>query len=273
MNPVNGTLYLNRGPFRLAFRQSGEGEAVVLLHGFGLDRRSMAGLAAALAERYRVITLDWRGHGDSRCPSRDELFSYALLRDDLRAVLDVLKIDRAHLIGHSMGGQIALMLAISDPDRVRSLTTLGSGPCRAVTTDRERQTWRETADYFAAATGTKLLRALCTLSRVSESAEQRPPLADLYSRARGPELASMIRGAFLTVETNDEACARLNLPALVAVGADDLDYRAYAQKLGRLIPNSRWALIDGAGHLPHLEQPSAVTSLVHEFLAAQVTAA
>lgn len=257
---------INRGTFRMAVQHAGQGLPAVLLHGFGLDARSMVPLAATLADRYHVILPEWRGHGASRCPPRDDLYHYNLFRDDLRALLDAMKLERAHLIGHSMGGQIALMLALAEPDRVLSLTTLGAGPCRAVTTDRERHTWTQAAEYYGSATAQKLLRGLCAMCRVSENARVKPPLAQLFARARGPELAAVIRGALLTVESNEIACTGLKPPALVLAGVDDTEWFAHAERLARLIPGSRWAAIPEAGHLPHLEQPDAVARLIGEFL-------
>jgi pimeloyl-ACP methyl ester carboxylesterase len=250
----------------MAFHHGGEGEPVFLLHGFGLDSRSMAGLASTLADRFKVILPEWRGHGGSRCPPREALYRYEYLRDDLKALLDALKIERVHLVGHSMGGQIGLMLALDEPDRVLSLTTMGSGPCRAVSTQPERHKWQAAADYYAAATAPKLLRALCSMSHVSEAARQRPPLAQLYAKARNRELEAMIRGAFMNVVSNESACASLKPPALVMAGVEDRDWFAHAERLSRLIPNSRWAAIPDAGHLPHIEQPEAVSRLIGEFL-------
>jgi pimeloyl-ACP methyl ester carboxylesterase len=257
---------INRGTFRMAVQHGGEGDAVILTHGFGLDSRSMNGLALALADRYRVVAPDFRGHGASRCPPRDELYRYELFRDDLKALLDAMKIERAHLIGHSMGGQVALMLAIDEPERVRSLTTLGAGACRAVTTDKERQMWMQAAEYYETAPPPKLLRGLCAMSHISEAARHKPPLAQLFARARGAELAAVIRGAFLNVANNDIACTGVKPPALVIAGVEDADWYAYAERLSRMIPGCRWAAIPDAGHLPHLEQPEAVTKLIGEFL-------
>lgn len=257
---------LNRGEFRMAFHHGGRGEAALFLHGFGLDHRSMTGLAGTVSDRYKVILPEWRGHGGSRCPARADLYRYDFLRDDLKALLDALKIERVHLVGHSMGGQIALMLALDEPDRVLSLTMLGAGPCRPVTTDIEINKWNAAADYYESASAPKLLRALCAMSTVSESARQKPPLAQLFAKARNGELAAMIRGAFLNVVGNESACASLKPPALIMAGVEDRDWFNAAERLGRLIPNSRWAAVPDAGHLPHLEQPEAVSRLIGQFL-------
>jgi pimeloyl-ACP methyl ester carboxylesterase len=266
MTPALQSAAINRGTFRMGVQHGGEGEAVVLMHGFGLDSRSMSALGEALAGRYRVALPEWRGHGASRCPPREELYRYELFRDDLKALLDAMKIERAHLIGHSMGGQIALMLTIDQPDRVLSLTMLGAGACRAVTTDKERNMWLQAAEYYETASAPKLLRGLCAMSRISESARHKPALAQLFARARGPELAAVIRGAFLNVASNDFACTGIKPPSLVMAGVEDTDWYAHAHRLGRMIPGSRWAAIPDAGHLPHLEQPEAVTKLIGEFL-------
>lgn len=257
---------LNRGEFRMAFHHGGEGTAVFLLHGFGLDHRSMADLASTLSDRYRVILPEWRGHGATRTPARPDLYRYEYLRDDLKELLDALKIDRVHVVGHSMGGQIGLMLALDEPDRVLSLTMLGAGACRPVTTEPEINKWNAAAEYYETASAPKLLRALCAMSTVSEAASRKPPLAQLYSKARNGELAAMIRGGFLNVQGNEAACASLKPPALIMAGVEDRDWFDQAQRLSRLIPNSRWAAVPNAGHLPHLEQPEAISRLIGQFL-------
>ena len=103
---------------RLYYEVAGDGDPVALIHGFGLDARMWDAQAEALADRYRVIRYDARGFGRSSVPAA-EPFSHA---GDLRALLRRLDVAPAHVVGLSMGGRIALNLALLDPAAVRSLT-------------------------------------------------------------------------------------------------------------------------------------------------------
>ncbi|MZD04313.1 alpha/beta fold hydrolase, partial [Streptomyces sp. SID5785] len=112
------------GPVRLACRVTGpahapqDGPPLVLLHALGEDSRDWAGVTPALAATRRVHALDLRGHGASDRPG-----SYALeaVRDDVLAYLDAAGLDRIDLVGHSMGGVVACLLAAHRPHRVRRL--------------------------------------------------------------------------------------------------------------------------------------------------------
>ena len=100
----------------LSYEATGSGDPVVLIHAFSVDRRMWAPQVAALEGRFRVIRYDLRGHGQSAPPSAP----YAAY-DDLRSVLDALKVDRATLIGLSSGAEIATDFALANPGRVRRL--------------------------------------------------------------------------------------------------------------------------------------------------------
>lgn len=101
---------------------SGEGTAVVLVHGTPLDARSWQWLAPLLATRHRVITYDLRGHGSARACALPS--SYQPLADDLAQLLDVLALERAHVVGHSFGGQVAQAFAARHPERLTGLTVV-----------------------------------------------------------------------------------------------------------------------------------------------------
>ena len=112
--PVNGT--------RLFYEVKGTGPAVVLIHGGQLDCRMWDGQFAAFSRDFRVIRYDVRGYGGSFQP--DMLYSDA---EDLAGLLDYLKVDKAHIVGLSLGGRIAIDFAVAHPARVASLTLAGPG--------------------------------------------------------------------------------------------------------------------------------------------------
>ena len=97
-------------------------ETIVMHHGIGANRDIFAGWLPALTERYRILRFDMRGHGESARPDSATEIDMDRLTGDLLAVMDAAGVDRAHLLGESIGGTIALNAALRMPDRVRTLT-------------------------------------------------------------------------------------------------------------------------------------------------------
>ena len=104
---------------RIRFTVQGQGEAIVLLHGFAASLDMMGALVAPLSEGYRVIAMDVRGHGKSGKPHDAKQYGTEMVEDVVR-LLDHLEIERAHVVGYSMGGAIALKLITTHPDRLLS---------------------------------------------------------------------------------------------------------------------------------------------------------
>jgi 3-oxoadipate enol-lactonase len=103
-------------------------DTVLLLHAAMGNSRRWFQWVPPLARRYRVVRLDLRGHGNSEIPKPTDDFSLALLMSDALAMLDLLGVDRAHIVGNSAGGYVSQQLAINHPDRVKSLALFGSTP-------------------------------------------------------------------------------------------------------------------------------------------------
>ena len=108
------------GGIRIVYRVTGAPDAppMVLLHALGEQHTSWAPVTATFAERFRVFALDLRGHGHSDWPGT---YSFDLMRDDVVAVLDELALDKVTLVGHSMGGAVAYLIAEEQPGRVERL--------------------------------------------------------------------------------------------------------------------------------------------------------
>ena len=119
----------NRG-CRIAFECTGEGPLVLLQHGLLSRRRTWHdnGFVEALAPDFRVVTVDSLGHGNSDKPADPRAYRREARADDLAAVLDVLEVERAHLVGYSMGGWMAAGFAARHADRLRSVTLGGWDP-------------------------------------------------------------------------------------------------------------------------------------------------
>src|ERR1700719_109115 len=112
---------------RLYYEETGSGAPIVFVHEFAGDHRSWEPQVRCFARRYRCITYNARGYPPSDVPSDGERYSQERARDDIRAVLDALRLDKAHIVGLSMGGFATLHFGFAYPDRARSLAVCGCG--------------------------------------------------------------------------------------------------------------------------------------------------
>lgn len=230
------------------------GEAVVCLHCSGGNGAMFDGVIDALAADHSPLALDLPGHG--RSGGVDSLGSIERMAAFVGAFLGRWGIARPVLLGHSMGGAIALRLALDRPALVRALVLVATG-----------------ARFRGA--------ALPQIERVVAGRERRPFFRDAYSPGAPPEL--LRRGFLEDLKTDPRALAgdleacrafaaegdlgRVAVPTLVVVGADeDAEQRERGERLAAGIPGARLERIAGAGHMVPLEQPAALAAAVTAFL-------
>jgi pyruvate dehydrogenase E2 component (dihydrolipoamide acetyltransferase) len=248
--------YLERAP------EAAAGDPVVLLHGFGGDLNNWLFNTDRLAERRRVYALDLPGHGES---SKDvgagDLEAFA---EALGGFLDAVGAARAHLVGHSLGGAVALAYALAHPDRVASLTLVApAGLGEDINPDY--------IDGFVAAERRRELKGVLELLFADQGLVSRKLVDDVlrYKRLDGVEEAlRQVAGVMYpsgrqTVVLTGEL-DRLQAPALVVWGGQDrILPAAHAEALaGR----ARVEVLAGAGHSPHMEAANEVNRLVGGFL-------
>ena len=120
----------------LHYEITGQGQPLLLIHGLGSSARDWELQVPVFAQNYRVVAFDVRGHGRSDKPPGP--YSIPLFADDAAALIRALDIAPTHVVGISMGGMIALQLAVSAPELVRSLVVVNTGPELVPRTPRER---------------------------------------------------------------------------------------------------------------------------------------
>ena len=234
---------------------TGDGPPVVLLHGLGLSRAVVDPVLPALTSRFRVLRLDLRGHGAS--PASDRPFSHL---DDVVATLDALGLERVGLVGQSLGGAVAVDLALAHPSRVRRLALLAPALSGWAWSDAWVQAFRT-------------VRAVGRLSGSKAALEAwhaHPLFATARAHARSAAaLEAMVFAddgrrwveSDLAVEAAPTAAGRLSELAAsthVFVGEHDLpDFRAIAETMATHVPAIRLLVVPGAGHLLPLEAPEA----------------
>jgi pimeloyl-ACP methyl ester carboxylesterase len=253
------------------YLEHGAGDPVVFIHGHTLDHRMWdAQVDALTGASYRVVRYDLRGHGRSEAPPTG--YSTEELASDLKALLDNLDIERAHIVGLSRGGGVALAFVLAYPGMTRTVTFIDSIlPGRAMGDDisvplREvNRRWREQGRVaFEEAWLTSEL--LAPARRDPILAVQLEAMVRSYSGAEMSAPPPAPRSATPATPLADRL-SEVRAPALVIVGELDLpSFHASAQEMARAIPDARMRLIADAGHMANMERPEAVNAALLEFL-------
>jgi pimeloyl-ACP methyl ester carboxylesterase len=239
-----------------AYLEGGQGRSIVLVHGAGGRADVWTPQVEGLAGVARLVAVDLPGHGGTGAGGCRRVDDYAVW---VLALLDGLGLDRAVLVGHSMGGAIVQTLALGHPERVAGLVLVGTG-ARLRVLPRILDLFRDGSPE-----GAELVAGLAYSPKT-------PPEAVVEAeRALRETPTEVTLGDFLACDRFD-LMARLSgvaAPTLVVVGADDrLTPPTYGAYLARTIPGARLVEIEAAGHFPQLEQPAAVNRALRAFLAA-----
>ena len=239
---------------------AGAGSRVVLVHGFTQTLRSWDPLAARLAARRPVARVDLPGHGGSAAVRLDFV--------ETTAALGAVGGEAAY-VGYSLGGRLCLRLTLDRPDLVAALVLIGASP--GLADPAERAARKEADEALAAAiqragTGAFLERWLAA----PPFASLRPAPADVAARRANPPegLAAALR--LLGTGVQDplwDRLGELRPPVLLVAGAEDAKFAVLARQMAEGIgASAEVALIPGAGHAAHLEQPEEVGAVVERFL-------
>ena len=247
-----------------AWREHGEGRrAIVLLHGLGGNAGLWEPTLPAL-DGYRVLAWDMPGYGAS-APTEP---GFPALAAALGRMLDAAGLERADLVGHSIGGMVALEFALTWPERVRSLTLYASPPAFGGRDPTFRE--RFLADRLAPLEAGQSLADIApqvVARMLGDNPDPAAAPAAIASMAAVPEAG--YRAALATLVTFDrrDDLGRLDMPCLVLVGeADPLAPFHVMHWTASAIPGARMAIIADAGHLAHLERPSDVNIMLTSFL-------
>jgi pimeloyl-ACP methyl ester carboxylesterase len=259
--------FIERHRQRIFFEDSGSGPAILLGHSFLCSGEMWDQQVPALAESYRVVNIDYRGHGQSSTvPSEFSLYD---LVDDTVAVLDHLEIDQAVWAGLSIGGMVALRAALKVPERVRALILVD-------THAGAEWPWKKlkyrVMGLGACLVGLKpFLPAVVPLMFGSTTRRQNRAVVDAWTpHFLAVDLPSILKGlgALTRRDSVVERLGEIEVPSLVLVGEEDLSLPPpLSRQMHDRLPNSRLEIVPRAGHLLALEQPEIVTRAMLSFLA------
>ena len=252
---------------------TGDGEPILLLHGFSGDKSTWHDLCPALQHEYHLIAIDLPGHGASDKPADTSAYRMERVAADIIRLLDKLNVFQCHLVGYSMGGRLALYLAIANAARFRSLILEGASP--GITSEQARKARQcqdnELADKLEAHGIEWFVDYWQGLpiwdSQLSLSADLllKQRLQRLRNDPHG--LANSLRGMGAGAQPSLwQHLQQLSVPTLLLAGEHDHKFLAINQQMAGVIPRAQLAVVPGAGHNTHLEQPDTFRRQVHSFL-------
>ena len=249
----------------IAFDDIGAGLPVVFLHAFPLNRTMWEPQIGALVAECRCIPVDFRGFGESAASPPFTMDRYA---DDVAAVLDSLQIERAVVVGLSMGGYAAFAMLRRHRERIRALVLADTrAPADTPEVVARRRSLIETARTQG---GTAVANLQIAGLMGKSTRDKRPDVYDAMHRMMAQAPVEGIVGALEAMITRPDSTPLLptiDIPTLVIAGDEDvITPPKEARKLSDAIDGSRLEVLRHAGHLSNVERPAAFNTVVSEFL-------
>lgn len=260
---------------KLHIEEAGEGKPIVFVHEFGGDQRSWEPQVRFFSRRYRCITFNARGYPPSDVPDDLDLYTQARAVDDIRDVMDALKIDRAHIVGLSMGGFATVHFGLNYADRAESLVVAAAGYgaekqyedyFRGVSMEVARQFETQGSEAFSHTYGMAAARIAFHLKDPRGWAEFRKMLGEHSAKGSAYTMRG-VQARRPSIYDLEDKLKQMMAPTLVVVGDEDDHCLQPGLFMKRVIPASGLAVMPKTGHTLNLEEPALFNSLVAEFLA------
>ncbi len=264
--------YLSANGAQLYYESTGDGFPLVFCHEFAGDYRAWDPQVGFFARLYRCITYNHRGYPPSSVPEAPEAYSQEMLIEDLRNLLSHLGIDRAHLIGFSLGANVVLNFALQYPALCESIVVTA---CGAGSTNRSafEQRMAETVRLLSNR-GMRALAESYAENPTRVQFKRKDPTGWARFRERMAEHSALgssliLQGVMLLrpiIFSLEEQLTRLRVPTLLIVGDEDENCVDTSVFMKRKIPSAELLMIPGSGHTVNLEEPALFNQVVSNFL-------
>src|ERR1700733_7681268 len=271
--------YLELHGDRIAYRDAGHGHALLLIHGMAGSSATWRAIIPQLSKKYRVIAPDLLGHGMSAKPRGD--YSLGAFAVFLRDLLDELGVDRATVIGQSLGGGIAMQFVHQHRDYCERLALIGSGGLGPDLSPVLRMLSAPGAEFVLPVVAPQPVLNLGNKlgSWLTSAGIQAPRASEMWSAyctlSDRPTRQAFLRTLRSVVDYRGQAVSALGkihvshgLPTLLTWGEEDrIIPVAHGYAAHDAVPGSRLEVLPGVGHFPHVESPTAVVDILDDFIA------
>ena len=261
---------------RLYYEDVGQGVPMIFVHEFAGEAASWAPQVRFFARRYRTIAYNARGYPPSDVPEDPAAYSQQQAADDIRGMLDALKIDKAHVVGLSMGGYATLHFGLTYPERALSLVVAGAG--YGSKADEREGFKRDSASIVEKfeREGMAKVAEIYTMGPTRVQFRDKDPQGwqefhDLFAKQSAKGHALTMRGVQMqrpSVYELTDRMAKLEVPTLIMTGDEDEPCLDPGIHMKRAIPTSGLVILPKAGHTINLEEPDAFNRAVLDFVTA-----
>ncbi|MCP4582909.1 MAG: alpha/beta hydrolase [candidate division Zixibacteria bacterium] len=265
--------FFDAGDAAIYYEITGEGEPLMLLHGYALNSLMWEMQIPALAEKYQVITVDLRGFGQSSC---GKSWSGNAMADDISGLVKHLDLKSCTMLGFSLSGAIAFRIAYFHPDRIArlimvsaSLPSSGAPRKRAESLAQKRELdilMARGVDGWADKAGFRSGPLVGNIFKRNPEAE---PIWERILKRHNPEFLRQMMEARANSSPSEnwrDKLAEITQPTLIVAGGQDKRFIDASHYFQRKIPNAQLQTISGAGHMLNLEKPEEFNRVVLEFL-------
>ena len=249
------------------YEETGTGDPLLLIAGFACDHTNWSRMIPMLASRHRVIVFDNRGVGQTSATNTP--YSIRQMAEDAAGLLDAIGLNRVHVAGHSMGGQIAQELALAQPERVRTLALLATCAKMDERGKAVIESWGELPRLVDAATGLRLSFPWIYTSRfyATPGAIERA-IKDVFSNPFPPSpLGIYQQSRAITSCDTSTRLDRIECPTLVVAGNEDILSRlSFSEQLVQGIRGAELVVLEHCGHSLLKESPEPTAAALLDFL-------
>ncbi len=254
----------------LNYETTGQGNAIVFLHGMTGSTQDWANQISVLSPKHKVIARDMRGHGKSAAPSQKEEYSMKIFVEDVFGLLKELGINKCCLVGHSIGGFIAVQFALEHQDKLAALVLVDTSSgqfardpnyakLRQRMNELARSQGMEAAFEYDAANNPARVERFQKHPELREVSRQRM----LQTSVDGYFYCSGAIGKWASVTSR---LSEIRVPTLIYCGEEDTAFTEAVQVLNKGIAGSELVMVKGSGHSPHEEAPDVFNKALLRFL-------
>lgn len=272
--------YFKKENVQIYYEDVGKGEPIIATHGLSEDSTywSETGVTARLAENYRVISMEMRGHGRTIIEGEPHGFDADIMADDFDALADFLGIDRFHILTHATGGMVGVRYAMTRSDRLLSLILTDTGsatqpkiPDQREPTDKQRAAWEKWMVNAPIEERMKVIKAmpgpfLFKMAEHSNNEGMWKIFEEFLRRQNPQDIVTFMLNFYTDPDPRVESLRKIKCPTLVLLGEFDIVFIEPSEILANEIPDVKHVIIDGIGHMTAIENPGRTTEEILDFL-------
>lgn len=270
-----------RGNARIYYEDVGRGEPIITTHGVAENGGywSESGVTARLADRYRVVSMDMRAHGQTVVQGEPFGYDVETIADDIGALADELSLDRFHLLTHATGGMAGVRYAMTRSERLISLMLTDTGSATqpsspGVSEDDARQMLEQWAAGFEASTPDQILAGarvnpgpfLFRMAQLPDSERMFAVWEQILRRGDPKIIAGFLRTFYADPDPHVEGLRQIRCPTLVLLGEYDVVFIEPSKLMAKEIPDVRHVVIEGIGHMTAIEDTERTVREILDFL-------